>query len=214
MADENKQEPPEIKKLSKKHEQVMTAYLDPESPTRWSQYKSYMTAYPKCRPESARTLSAKLFADVHFSSNLNARLQEYHMGVNEALAVQASFARADMGVFFKQAEIWTPDARETDEILQEEERAAPNDSDPDKTVTWYLVRRVAVDMDKVTDPQYSHLLHKFTDSPTKGLSIETYDKQGAVRDVLKIHGKYKETGETAVTVPITVVEVVRPDDGK
>ena len=47
-------------------------------------------------------------------------------------------------------------------------------------------------MDKLIDPKYSHLVHKFVDSPKNGLSIELYNKQSAYSILAKLRGMYKD----------------------
>lgn len=85
----------ELKPLNKKHQKVLDEYL-----LCFNQWRAYKTAFPKVTDESARSLSSKLFADVNFSAHLSARLDEVHMGADEALKLQADIARGDITQFF------------------------------------------------------------------------------------------------------------------
>lgn len=173
----------DLKPLSKKHQRVLDEYF-----LCWSQTEAYRKIYPNITYESAKTSSARLFANDNFSAHLNARLEEFHMGVNEALKLQTEIARADMGVFYKVIDEWVFYPLPSYEILAEQEVLDDTQDPPVKRIS-YRVRHVAVDMDKVIDPRYSHLIHEFSDSRRAGLKIKTYDKQAAIRDVLKVHEK-------------------------
>lgn len=175
-----------LKPLSKRHQRVLDEYL-----ICWSKTEAYKKAYPSASHASAKTSSARLFADDNFSAHLQARLDEVHMGSDEALALLSEIGHADIGVFYKVVETWMFNPLPTYEVLGERE-VIDEESVPPRKRTSYLVRNVVLDMDKVIDPRYSHLIQEFSDSRRTGLKIKIYDKHAAIRDVLKVHGQFKE----------------------
>lgn len=102
------------------------------------------------------------------------------MKANEVLFRLGQQARADIGVFFKIIEEWTYYPLPTQEILDAVEVEDTSNPDKPETRVSYLVRHIALDADRLIDPSYSHLLHKVTDSPRSGLTIELYNKQNAL----------------------------------
>lgn len=112
------------------------------------------------------------------------------MGPEEVLTRLADQATADVGQFFKVVEEWTFYPLPMHDILDAEE--VVDDSDPDKPRTRisYLIRRVAIDTDKLVDPRYSHLLHKVSDSVKGGIEIELYNKQSALTLLGKHYGLF------------------------
>ena len=191
----------ELKPLSKKHQAVQDKYL-----TCFNQTQAYLHVYTNVTYDSARTASARLFADDNFLAHLKLRLDEAHMSADEALALQAEIARANIGVFFKMIDEWVFDPLPSYEIIGQQEVVDDSDKDnPVKRIS-YRVRHVALDMDKVIDPRYSHLIHKFSDSRKTGLSIETYDKQTAIRDALKVHGKFTDKVQVEHSGGIAIIE--------
>ena len=141
---------------------------------------------------TARQMGYENLTKPDIKAAIQERLAEVHMSADEALALQSEIARSNIGVFFKVIEEWMFDPLPTYEILGQKEVVDDSDeSNPIKRIS-YWVRHVAIDLDKVIDPRYSHLIHKFTDSRRTGLGIETYDKQTAIRDALKVHGRFTE----------------------
>ena len=176
----------ELKPLSKKHEKVLYEYL-----LCFIQWKAYKAAYPNVTEESARVLSSKLFANVSFQAHLQARLSELHMSVDEALARETEIGRVGVGFFFKIVDEWMFNPLPEYEILDEREVIDDTKEPPQKQIS-YRVRHAVLDMDKVIDPQYAHLIKKFTNSRKTGLSIELYDGQTVHNNVLKMAGKFTE----------------------
>lgn len=180
----------ELKPLSKKHKRVQDEYLKC-----WNQTKAYQAVYPNSEYESARTAAARLFANDNFSAHLNLRLNEAHMSADEALARQAEIGRASLGTFFKVVDEWMFNPLPEYEILDEKEVIEETDKGPVKRIS-YRVLHIVLDTEKVMDPQYSHLIKRFTNSRKTGLSIEMYSAQEAHRDALKVAGKLKDSDMT------------------
>lgn len=136
----------------------------------------------------------RLLVNASIQQAIKERLSALQMDADEILAGLTEQARGNLGDFFKLVEEWTYyplpsydiiDAKEI-EILDE------NGKPTGEKKISYWCRHVTIDMDKLIDPQYSKLLHKFTDSPKNGLGIEIYDKQSALSILGKIRGLYKE----------------------
>jgi phage terminase small subunit len=171
----------------------------------WNGTRAWMKTHPRSSYNAARVSAAKWIAKPNIKAAIEDRLAEVHMSADEALAIQSEIARTDLGTFFKVVEKWMYNPLPTQEIIDEKEELVPTEDGPQKRVS-YLVRSVVLDTAKLVDPRYSHLLHKFSDSK-RGMSIETYDKQAANRDVLKVAGKIKD----GVTIQKAYVNV-SPDD--
>jgi hypothetical protein len=127
-------------------------------------------------------------AKVSIKELIEKRLDENALQTGEILTGLSEQARGDLGVFFKLVEERTFFPLPSYDILGAKE--VIDDSDPEKPVkrVSYWVRHVCIDMDRVIDPKYSHLLHKFSDSPKDGLGIEIYNKQTALQTLAKIRG--------------------------
>lgn len=139
---------------------------------------------------------------------IKARIDEKAMSADEVLVRLAEQARADLSVFFKPVEEWTFFPLPSYDIIDVKE--VVDDSDPDNPIkrVSYWVRHIALDMDKLIDPHYSHLLKKFSDSPKSGLSVELYDAQAALVQIGKHHGIFREhlevTGRDGRPLALTV----------
>lgn len=178
----------ELKPLSKKHQMFVDQYFL----CHFNGTEAYMRVYKPNSRAAAAVNASELLRNTNISSEIGARMSVLHMSADEALALQTEIANADMGVFHKVIDEWMFFPPPSSEILAEQE--VIDDTDPEKPIKRisYRVRRVVLDMDKVIDPRYSHLIHEFSDSRRSGLKIKTYDKQAAIRDVLKVHGKFTE----------------------
>ncbi len=199
MSDEKK----ELKPLSKKHQRVQDEYL-----VCFNQTRAYMAVYTSVEYDSAKTASARLFANDNFSAHLQARLSEAHMNADEALARETEIGRTGVGFFFKIVDEWMFNPLPEYEILDERSVLDDTKDPPEKTVS-YRVRHAVLDMDKVVDPQYRHLIKSFSNSRRSGLRIELYDAQEVHNNVLKMAGKFKNPGTEDEPLNVRVIEVVK-----
>jgi phage terminase small subunit len=157
--------------------------------------------------KTAYSQGSRLLKNVEVQAEIKRLLEENAMSAEEVLARLAEQARSDMGMFYKLVEEWTFYPLPTHDILDAEE--VTDDSDPENPVkrVSYLIRRVAIDTDKLVDPQYSHLLHKVSDT-NAGLKIELYDKQAALNLLGRHHALF--TDRTDLT---SGGEKLETDDG-
>ena len=149
---------------------------------------------------SARQTGSDLLNEAYISEQIQARLAEVHMSADEALKLQSDLAHVDVGFFFKIVDEWMFNPLPSYEILDEREVIDDTKDPPEKRIN-YRVRHVALDMDKVQDPRYSWMIKSFSDSSKFGLKIETYDRQTAIQNILKMHGKIKpDSGQFELVV--------------
>jgi phage terminase small subunit len=135
----------------------------------------------------------ELLKKPEIQEEIERRLEELTMSAPEVLARLTEHARSDLGVFFKTIEEWTEYPLPSYEVIDAKEVIEPAEEgkEPEKH-TLYWVRHVALDMDKLTQPEYSHLVRKFKDSPKDGLSVELYDAQAALKLLGQKHGLFKD----------------------
>ncbi len=132
---------------------------------------------------TAHVQGPRLLGNVSVQVAIQQRLSEKVMKADEVLTRLAEQARANIGDLFKTTEDWVEYPLPTQEVLE-----AKQEEDDDGNLTWlYKVRRVVLDLDKLKDPKYSHLIKKFTDSPRSGLSVEMYDAQAALVHIGRHH---------------------------
>jgi len=178
----------ELKPLSKKHSAFVDEYLRLFNGTR-----AYLRVYPHVKEHTARVNASKLLADTSISDAIKQRMDELHMSADEALQLLADQGRANIGDFFKAGEEWVRWPLPTQEILGEKEIEETDvDGKVIKTYPMYWVRRVYLDLDKLLDPKYAHLVDEFSDSPKNGLSIKLPHKADIADKILRVHGKYKD----------------------
>lgn len=180
----------ELPKLSPTHAEFVDNYFLRE--VHYNQTEAYLLNHPKCSRDTARRAASRLMTNVDIQAHIKARFAELHQSKDEILAQFAEEGRAKMGTFFKKVDEWVMFPRPTDEILSEEERIDDTDPENPKSRIFYRVVRLVLDADKVLDPKYSHLIHKFIDRGKDGLTVELYDAQAARREALRVQGAYSD----------------------
>jgi terminase small subunit-like protein len=177
------------KPLSRKHQMFIAEYLKSFNGTR-----AYMQVYKNASYETAMANAAKLLGNTKISAAVDERKNMVLMQADEAFRIVTEIADGDMGVFWKVVDEWMFHPLPEYEILDSVEVIVPDTDPPEKRIS-YRVRHVVLDMDKIIDPQYSHLVQEFSNSRRSGLRIKTYSKHEAARDILKIHGKFIDKHE-------------------
>lgn len=139
--------------------------------------------------KTAYSIGSALLKNIEVSAAIQERMSEVHMSADEALKLLADIGHSDQGVFWKIVDEWMFNPLPEYEIL--DQREIMNESkDPPVKEICYRVRHAVLDMDRILDPRYSWMIKSFSNSRKFGLKIETYNKHDAIRDVLKIHGKF------------------------
>lgn len=166
----------ELKPLSKKHQRVLDEYL-----ICFNQTAAYRVVYPKTTYDSARTASARLFAEDNFLGHLQARLDESTMTAEEALTRLTDMARGDLGEF-------TNDFGGVDWVIAKEKGLT-------KLVKKWKVKTITIN-------------GKDEDRQITTEEIELHDPQAALRDILKVHGKFTDRVEHSGSVTMTWKEFI------
>ena len=142
--------------------------------------------------KSARFQASELLADPNISQQIQARLAEVHMSADEALKLTADIARGDVADFMAIGSMgFSLD-------LQAAVEAGKTN----------LIKKVSQKTITVNG--------KNEDKETHIIDIELYDRQAALRDILKITGKFVEkmdvtsNGETLKQI----VNIYIPDNGR
>lgn len=146
-------------------------------------------------PHTAAQQASRLLKNVNIQALIKERVSEIAMSANEVLTALSEQARADIGQFYKVVEEWTFYPLPTYDILDAEEVEDDTDPDNPRKRINYLVRHVALDTDKLTDPRYSRLLQKVSDTPRGGIEIEIYNKQNAIIQLGKYHRLFTDKQE-------------------
>jgi len=144
--------------------------------------------------KTARTIASNLLSNVDINEQIQSRLNEVHMSADEALKLTADIARGDMAKLMDVSSMgFNLDMRRAQEagltkLIKKVKQ---------KTTT-YIAKKESEEDREVTE-----------------LEIELYSAQDAIRDVLKVSGKFKElvdlnnTGE----VILRVVRTEKKQDG-
>lgn len=127
--------------------------------------EAYSRAYPKAKRNSARTSAAELLANPNISEVIQARLAEVHMSADEALKLTADIARGDVGEFIN----------DFGGVTMDEVRKAGKT----RLIKKWKTKTVTIN-------------GKSEDKEVHTEEIELYDAQAALRDILKVHGRFIE----------------------
>jgi len=143
----------------------------------------------------ASVTASRLMKEPEVQAAIAQRLDELSLSREEVLIRLAAHARGDLGKFLKVGEIWVAHPLESHEPVLDEAGEWLTTTRCDsrgREYTVYRVRVVVVDTAKLLDPQHSHLVKRFSDSPKSGLSIELYDAQSALVQLGKGHRLFSD----------------------
>jgi phage terminase small subunit len=129
---------------------------------------------------SARQTASDLLAETYISEQIQARLAEVHMSADEALQRIAEIARGDIGDFMAINSMGF-------ELDLEAAREAQ------KTGVIKRVRQTVITVNGEKE-----------DKETITTDIELHDKLSALRDILKIHGRFGASVELSEGVEIVI----------
>lgn len=181
----------ELEPLSKKH----LAFVDQYFLCHFNGTEAYMRVYnPKGGRTSARVMASELLAKPNIKAAIETRLAEVHMSADEALELLADVARSDMGAIMEPTTFgYNFDMKKAKEIGFT------------KFIKKVKQKTVTI-MGKGLEAD---------DTEIHTLEIELYDSQAAIRDVLKVHGKFVEKLDvTSKGKQIKGYAVVSPEDWK
>ncbi len=145
------------------------------------QTNAYLVVYPRSSPEAARANAARLIATDNIKAEIQARLAEVHMSADEALKLTADIARGDIGDFLAIGKMG-----------------------------------FSIDLDGAREEGKTNLIRKVTqktvidgkrETETHIIDFELYDRQAALRDILKIQGKFGSGLELPDGVEIVIKRI-------
>jgi len=139
--------------------------------------------------KTAYSIGSALLRNVEVSAAIQARLAEVHMSADEALKLTADIARGDVAQLMDISSVgFNLDMSKAQE----------------KGLTGLIK--------KVKQKTVTHIAKSESDEDREvvELEIELYDRQTALRDILKIHGRFTERVD--VTSGGKVIKVVLNDD--
>jgi len=178
MTDEDKP------KLSKADEIFVSEYL-----LLFNATAAYKKAHPTAKDTTAASNGWKLLRKTEIKEAIQSRLDEVHMGADEALKLTADIARGDVTEFitgFGNIDI---------DLLRKSGKGRLIKKIKQKTVT------------KIGKGESDE------DTEILDTEIELYDAQAAIRDILKIHGKFTDkvdvTNSDGSLKPPQIIEIVR-----
>lgn len=166
----------ELKPLNRPQQVFVTEYLKLFNAT-----EAYTRAYPKAKRDSARANASELLTKPNIKAEIAARLAEHHMTADEALQRLADMARGDITEFI------TPMGAFDIEAMKAAGKGHLIKKIKQKTVT------------KIGKGESDE------DTEIHDTEIELYPADAALRDILKMHGKYKDTVEIPDTLKIQIV---------
>ena len=127
--------------------------------------EAYSRAYPKAKRTTAGANGHELLKKTEIQEAIQARLTEVHMSADEALKLTADIARGDVGEFIN----------DFGGVTMDEVRKAGKT----RLIKKWKTKTVTIN-------------GKSEDKEVHTEEIELYDAQAALRDILKVHGRFIE----------------------
>lgn len=183
-----------VMSLPTKHKAFINEFFR-TGPNRFNATAAYKAVYHSKSDEAAAANASRLLRNDKVSAEIERRMADLQASADEALVVISEQMHAKLSDFYKIVEEWTFYPLPTYDIIdQKEVEVLDEEGQPTGEIKIsYWVRHVAIDTYKLLDPEYSHLLKSFSDTP-QGMKIELHDKQAAADKILKVHGRYKDLG--------------------
>lgn len=143
--------------------------------------------------KSARQTASDLLATPYISEQIQSKMAEVHMSAEEALKLTADIARGDIAQLMDVSSVgFNLDMRKAQELGL-------------TRLIKKVKQRTTTRLAKSEDGE---------DTETHDLEIELYDAQAALRDILKVHGKFIDrTDITSGNKPITWKEFINGNSG-
>lgn len=163
-------------KLSKADEVFVSEYLLGFNAT-----AAYKKAHPTVKDTTAASNGWKLLRKTEIQEAIKARLDEVHMSADEALKLLSDIARGDVGDFVN-------------------DFGGVDIGQARKLGKTKLIKKVKTKTITVNGNGRSE------DKEIVEEEIELYPADAALRDILKIHGKFKESIELPETLKIQIVK--------
>jgi len=134
---------------------------------------AYMKVYPNSSYSAARASSSRLLAKDNLRLEIKKRLELKSMGVEEALALTADIARGSHRAFLRYDDDGFPYF---------------NLSDPSAQENLHIIKKIKSKRERRIEGSGKNT----EEWEGEWVEVELYDAQAALRDILKMHGKFIE----------------------
>jgi len=133
--------------------------------------QAYLSFHENCTYQSARASASRLLAKDNIRSEIKGRLDERAMGAGEALALMADIARGSHKPFLRYGEDGFPYF---------------NLSDPEAQASLHIIKKIKSKRERRVEGEGEGI----EEWEGEWFEVELYDSQAALRDILKMHGKF------------------------
>lgn len=160
--------------------------------------RAYQKLHPKASYDTARVNASVTLTKTNIRAEIKRRLEERAMSAEEAIARLGDIARADLFPFIR---------------IDEDGFVYFNFADPEAKRHLFLIKRIKSKRER-------RLEGKGEDAEVwegEWVEVELHDAHAAIRDILKIHGKFIDKMDLTSggeKLPAAVVNVYLPDNGR
>jgi phage terminase small subunit len=156
--------------------------------------------------KTADVQGSRLLGNVSVAKEIERQISDRQIKPAEVLQLLTEQARSKLSDFYRASDRWTQHPLTSDEIIDERDTVLPTGV----KVHEYLARRMVLDAMKLTDPNLSRLVRKYSNTKN-GVSIELHDAQAALEKLGKAAGVLRENINRTGPVTLKVIydETVR-----
>jgi len=158
--------------------------------------RAYMKLHPKTTYDAARSGASTTLTNSNIKAEIKRRLTERAMSAEEALARLGDMARAELMPFVR---------------IDDDGFTYFNFADPQAKFYMWLIKKMKTKRERRVDG-------KGDDAEVwegEWVEVELHDAQAALRDILKMHGKFVEKVDlTSGGKPIEQTIIYIPDNGR
>lgn len=160
--------------------------------------RTYKKLHPRASYDTARVNASVTLTKTNIRAEIKRRLEERAMSAEEAIARLGDIARADLFPFIR---------------IDEDGFVYFNFADPDAKRHLFLIK-------KIKSKRERRLEGKGEDAEEwegEWVEVELHDAHAAIRDILKLHGKFIDKMDLTSggeKLPAAVVNVYLPDNGR
>jgi hypothetical protein len=156
--------------------------------------RAYMKLHPKSSYDSARSSASTILAKPNIRAEVKKRLDEKAMSAEEALYRLGEIGRADLFPFIQ---------------VDDDGFVYFNFSDPEAKRYLFLIKKIKTKRERRVDG-------KDEDAEAwegEWVEVELHDAHAAIRDILKVHGKFIERTEHTGNMTMTWKDFIDGSDG-
>jgi hypothetical protein len=160
--------------------------------------RAYMKLHSKASYESAKATASVVLTNLNIKAEIKRRLNERAMSAEEAIYRLGEIGRADLFPFIR---------------IDDDGFVYFNFADPEAKRHLFLIK-------KIKSKRERRLEGKGEDAEAwegEWVEVELHDAHAAIRDILKLHGKFVEKMDFTTggeKLPAAVVNVYLPDNGR